>query len=201
MPASDSKAIMARTVSLMPLPAERGSAAKRVALLGVFLGYALAISLLERMIPINLAIPGIRLGLANVAILLALYLFPISQALLLLIMKCLMAAIFSGSPAALLYSLGGSSLSFLAMVALMKSFRGHISPLGISVAGAAFHNTGQILVACLLFNNWLMLAYLPALLLVGIATGAIVGILVKHIQPLLKKYAHNHLTHEESPRK
>ncbi|MCL1905598.1 MAG: Gx transporter family protein, partial [Clostridiales bacterium] len=87
----------------MLLPIRRGLRAKEVALLGVFLGYTLAISLLERMIPLSFTIPGLRLGLANVAVLLALYLFPWQRALLLVFMKCFMAAIFGGSPAALFY--------------------------------------------------------------------------------------------------
>jgi heptaprenyl diphosphate synthase len=172
----------------MPSPAEQGRAARQVALLGVFLAYTLVMSLIERMIPLSFTIPGIRLGLANVAILLALYLFTLPKALLLVVMKCLMAAIFGGSPAALLYSLGGSLLSFVVMIVLLRLFRDHISPLGISVAGAAFHNTGQILVACLLLQSWYVLLYLPALLLIGLATGAVVGVLVRHIRPYLAAY-------------
>jgi heptaprenyl diphosphate synthase len=175
----------------MPWPAEGGRAAKQVALLGVFLAYTLVISLIERMIPLSFTIPGMRLGLANVAILLALYLFPLPQALLLLLMKCLMAAIFGGSPAALLYSLGGSLLSFAVMLLLLRLFHDHLSPLGLSVAGAAFHNTGQILVACLLLQSWAVLLYLPILLLIGTATGAIVGILVQRLRPYLAAYLSN----------
>jgi heptaprenyl diphosphate synthase len=169
-------------------PVKGRLAVKEIALLGVFLGYTLVISLIERMIPLSFTIPGIRLGLANVAIVLGLYLFPLSRALLLLVMKCLMAAIFGGSPAALLYSLGGSLLSFVVMVLLLRLFRDHISPIGLSIAGAAFHNTGQILVACLLLESWYVIIYLPILLLVGIITGAIIGILVRQLRPFLAAY-------------
>jgi len=172
----------------MPSPAERGLKAKEVALLGIFLGYTLVISLIERMIPLGFSIPGIRLGLANVAVLLALYLFPLSKALLLLVLKCLLAAIFSGSPAALFYSLGGSLLSFVVMMALIRLSREHISPIGVSVVGAAFHNLGQILVACLLLQSWAVLLYLPLLLLIGIGTGALIGILVDRLRPYLVAY-------------
>lgn len=176
----------------MPFPANKMYKVKEIALLGIFLGYTLVISLIERMIPLGFGIPGIRLGLANVAILLALYLFPFSRALLLVVLKCLMAAIFAGNPAALFFSLGGSLLSFIAMMTLIKFLREHISPLGVSVAGAAFHNTGQILVACLLLQSWAVLLYLPVLLLVGVGTGAIIGILVSRLRPFLAAYLNSY---------
>jgi len=172
----------------MPSPAERGLKVAEIALLGVFLAYTLIISLIERMIPLGLSIPGIRLGLTNVAILLALYLFPLSRALLLVVLKCLMAAIFAGSPAALFYSLGGSLLSFVVMIVLIRLFREHISPVGVSIAGAVFHNIGQILVACLLLQSWVVLLYLPVLLFIGIGTGAVIGILASRLRPYLMVY-------------
>ena len=172
----------------MPLPAKQGLYVKEIALLGVFLAYTLVISLVERMIPLSFTIPGIRLGLANVAVLLALYLFSFPKALLLMLMKCLMAAIFAGNPAALFYSLGGSALSFAVMLLLLRLFGEHISPLGVSVAGAAFHNAGQILVAWALLKSRAVLLYLPPLLLIAIFTGALIGILVHRLRPYLISY-------------
>ncbi|MCL2495906.1 MAG: Gx transporter family protein [Clostridiales bacterium] len=172
----------------MPSPNSRGSGTRKIALLGVFLGYTMVISLLERMIPLSLSIPGLRLGLANVAVLLAMYLFPWSWAMLLVFMKCLTAAIFGGSPVALFYSLGGSLLSFAVMLLLLRLLREHISPLGVSIAGAAFHNIGQILVACLLLQSWAVLFYLPFLLLFGLVTGAVIGILVGRLRPHLQAH-------------
>jgi len=172
----------------MQSPDKRASKAKEVAMLGIFVSYALVMSLIERMIPMSFSIPGMRLGLSNVVVLLALYLFPLSRALILTILKCLMAAMFAGSFVALLYSLGGSLLSFAVMAAMIRLFREHISPLGVSVAGAAFHNIGQILVACMLFESWALLIYLPVLLLIGIGTGAAIGILVLRIRPYLETY-------------
>jgi len=141
---------------------------------------------IERMIPLSFSIPGMRLGLPNVAVLLALYLFPSSWALILTVLKCLLTAIFAGNLSALLYSLGGSLLSFVVMLALIRIFREHISPLGVSVAGAVFHNIGQVLVACLLFGSWTVLLFLPLLLIVGVGTGAAVGILVLRLRPYLE---------------
>ncbi|MCL1974818.1 MAG: Gx transporter family protein [Firmicutes bacterium] len=172
----------------MLFPAKGPTAIKEISLLGVFLAYTLVISIIERMIPLSFTIPGIRLGLANVAVLLALYLFSFSKALLLLLMKCFMAALLSGSPAALMYSLGGSLLSFAIMLLLLKLGKEHFSPLGVSIAGAAFHNTGQILVACLLMKSRAVLFYLPPLLLVAIFTGTIIGILVSRLRPFLQAW-------------
>ena len=105
-----------------------------------------------------------------------------------MVLKCLLAAIFAGAPSALLYSLGGSLLSFAVMAVLIRLFREHISPVGVSVAGAALHNIGQILVACLLLESWVMLLYLPVLLLIGIGTGAAIGVLVLRLRPRLETY-------------
>jgi len=170
---------------LTPSPDKHRKKAKEIALIGIFLAYALIMSLIERMIPLSFGIPGIRLGLTNVVILLALYLFPPSGAFLLVVLKCLMAAIFAGSPVALFYSLGGSLLSFVVMMALIRRDSRHISPVGVSVAGAAFHNIGQILVASLVLQSWFVLAYLPVLLLIGVATGALIGVLVLKLRPHL----------------
>ena len=173
---------------MTPSPADKDSKSREVALLGIFLAYALVMSLIERMIPLNFSIPGMRLGLANVAVLLALYLFPFSWALLLIIGKCLLASIFSGSLTALFYSLGGSLLSFAVMMALIRFRSEHISPIGVSIAGATFHNIGQVLVACLLFRSWAVMLYLPVLLLIGIGTGAVIGVLVLRIRTYLSAY-------------
>jgi len=172
----------------MRSPAERGLKSKEVALLGIFTAFALVMSLVERMIPLSFSVPGLRLGLANVVVLMALYLFPMSRALSLTVLKCLMAAMFSGNITTLFYSLGGSLLSFVVMMALIRLFREHLSPVGVSVAGAAFHNIGQVLVACLLFRSWVVLLYLPLLLLIGIGTGAAIGTLVLHLRPYLETY-------------
>ena len=179
--------------------------ASEVALLGIFIAYALIMSFVERMIPLNFSIPGIRLGLANVVVLMAMYLFPLSRAFILMLLKCVMAAFLGGGLSALFYSLGGSLLSFAVMLALMRLFaagvkktppgdggfhrsKERIGPVGVSVAGAVFHNIGQILVACLLFQSWVVLVYLPVLLLIGIITGGAIGIIVLRLRPHLEKF-------------
>jgi len=172
----------------MPSPVKRGAKSREAALLGIFVAYALVISLIERMIPLSFSIPGIRLGLANVVVLMAMYLFTLPRAFLLMVLKCLLAAIFAGSPTALFYSLGGSLLSFAVMAVFIRLFHENISPIGVSVAGAALHNIGQILVACLLIKSWVVLLYLPVLLLIGIGTGAVIGILVLRVRPSLETY-------------
>ena len=172
----------------MPSPAKKERNPRDIALLGIFVAYTLVISLIERMIPLSFSIPGMRLGLANVVILMAMYLFPLSRALMLMVLKCLLTAIFAGSPTALLYSLGGSLASFAVMAGILRLLREHISPVGVSVAGAALHNIGQILVACMLVKSWVMLLYLPTLLVIGIGTGAAIGILVLHLRPTLETY-------------
>ena len=146
-----------------------------VATTAILIALALVLTLVEQWIPLSFSVPGIRLGIANVATVFALYLLGPLPALVVLILRCILGAIFSGTFTALLFSLCGGLLAFLAMWLLSRSR--HISPLGVCVGGAGAHNIGQILAACLVLGSKAPLAYLPLLLLVSIATGLFTGIL------------------------
>jgi heptaprenyl diphosphate synthase len=150
-----------------------------LAVKSLFLGLALIVGIVERWIPFEFAVPGVKLGLANAVVLTALYLLPWRSALEIALFKCVMVAIFAGTGVSFLYSLGGTILSFTAMALLIRIGRGKISPIGVSVMGAAFHNIGQILVASLVLQTFMIVAYLPILLVSGVITGIIVGIIVK----------------------
>jgi heptaprenyl diphosphate synthase len=169
----------------MPLPINR-ERIKKIALLGILLAFTLIMSLVERMVPLDGVMPGMRLGLANLAIVISLYTFPPRDTIILVILKCLMTAFFSGSMIALFYSLTGSVASLAIMLLLVKAK--NVSVIGVSVAGAALHNIGQIAVARLIFGSWGILIYLPLLLAVGTASGIIIGILAKLIQPRMTAY-------------
>ena len=165
---------------------------KKVALLGTLLAFTLVMSLVERLIPLDGMMPGMRLGLANLAVVISLYTLKRSDTFILIILKCLMTAMFSGSVIALLYSLTGSIASFLIMLLLINLKHTNISIIGVSVAGAAFHNLGQITVARLIFGIWGVLLYLPFLLIIGTVSGIIIGFLAKAIHPRISTFIKAH---------
>ncbi|MCR4876298.1 MAG: Gx transporter family protein [Clostridiales bacterium] len=143
--------------------------------MAILTALALALSWIERMIPLELVIPlpGVKLGLANTVTLFALYQLNLPAALLILIARCLLTALFSGNMTGLAFSLTGGLISMLVM-ALARRSR-HLSAYGVSVLGAAGHNCGQILVAMILMHSLYIWGYLPYLLLIGTACGVATG--------------------------
>ncbi|MDR2649044.1 MAG: Gx transporter family protein [Clostridiales bacterium] len=168
----------------MPDSENKKTTALSLALKAVFLAFALAAGFVERWIPFEFLVPGVKLGLANVVVLSALYLFSWRAALEISLLKCVLIAVFAGTGASFFYSLGGAILSFAIMAPLIQIGREKISPIGISVLGAVFHNIGQILVASFIMRTFAIVTYLPVLLVSGVFTGVTVGIAVK----ILVKY-------------
>lgn len=140
----------------------------------ILIALALALSYTERFIPLQLLIPlpGVKLGLANVVTLVALYMLGWKQTLPIVLIRCVLGSFF-GSLTGLLFSLTGGLLS-LGMMALCKKLP-VFSIYGISILGAAAHNIGQILAAMALMRSIYVCAYLPYLLLIGIFTGMATG--------------------------
>jgi heptaprenyl diphosphate synthase len=159
---------------------------KEAALIGVFLAFILAVGLLERAVPLDFLVPGARLGLSNVVVLTAVYLFRFRVALLLVLLKCALLSMLAGGPSSFIYSVSGSLLSLIVMWFLARLFAERISPIGVSAAGAACHAAGQVLAACLVLENMGMLAYLPPLLLVSLVSGVAVGVIVQRVVPRLR---------------
>ncbi len=166
------------------MPKQRMSV-KKLTLLAVLLAVALILGLVERAIP--MPVPGMRLGLPNVVVLAALYLFEWPSVLLLVIVKCVTISMLAGGGVSLLYSLSGSLLSFAAMTVLIKAAGDKVSPAGVSVVGAVLHNTGQLLAAALVMNTPAVFSYLPVLLFSGLAAGVLVGLTVRMLLRPLRK--------------
>ena len=147
---------------------------RTIARSAILIALALALSYTERFIPLQLLIPlpGVKLGLANVVTLVALYLLGWKQTLPILLIRCVLGSFF-GSLTGLLFSLTGGVLS-LAVMSLCQRIPA-FSVYGISILGAAAHNIGQILAAMALMNSVYVCAYLPWLLLIGICTGMATG--------------------------
>jgi len=166
-----------------------GNKSKKVALFGVFLAFILVMGLIERMIPLDGIAPGMKLGIANLAVVISLYIFSARDTLVLVILKCMMTAMLSGSVMALLYSVPASFASLAAMYVLIRVKIA--SPVGVSVVGAAFHNTTQIIVARYILGTWGILIYLPFLLAIGTVSGVLIGMLAKSMLPKLWAYIDN----------
>ena len=141
----------------------------------VLIALALALSYVERFIPLQLLIPlpGVKLGLANIVTLIALYLLGTKSAFVILAIRCLLGAVFGGGITGLMFSLTGGVLS-MSVMALCKRMK-TLSVYGVSILGAAAHNVGQILAAMVLMNSVYIGVYLSYLLLVALATGFATG--------------------------
>ncbi len=147
----------------------------KLALCAVLTALALALSYLENLFPVALLIPlpGIKLGLANIVTVFALYYLGAFPALAILAARCLLGAMFAGNASVLIFSIMGGVFAMLIMIALhrIRAF----SIYGVSIAGAAGHNIGQVGAAIITLGNTAPLAYLPFLLVVSIFTGALTG--------------------------
>ena len=150
--------------------------AKYIAFLGMLLALAVAAGYFERLIPpIIPAIPGIKLGLPNIAVIILLYIKDYKTAFILNIFRVLLSGFLFTGPRGMIYGLSGALLSFIVMAVLKKS--DGFGTVGVSAAGGVFHNLGQICVAALLVNNIKLFYYFPVLILFGTITGMIVGYL------------------------
>ena len=161
---------------------------KKVAVISIMLAVVLIASIIERMIPFDFFVPGVKLGLSNVVILIAIYILDFRSSLTLTVLKCVVLVLLTGNITAFLYSLSGSLSSFFIMWAAAKIFdkKKQISPIGVSVLGAVFHNFGQIIAAAFVMGTINVAAYLPILIISGVITGILVGVMVKLILKHLK---------------
>lgn len=151
------------------------SKTKRLTLCAILIALALALSYTERFIPLQMVIPlpGVKLGLANIVTLIALYLIGPKAAFAILIPRCIFGAVFGGGITGLMFSLTGGILAMLTMI-LAKRIP-VFSIYGVSILGAAAHNIGQILAAMVLMNSRYIGAYLSYLLIVALFTGVATG--------------------------
>lgn len=141
----------------------------------VLTALALALSVAEGLVPVTILfpLPGLRLGLANLVTVYALCRVGRRDALLILITRCFLGSLLGGNLSALAFSLTGGLLAYLVMLLLLRV--PGLSLFGVSIGGAAAHNTGQILAATAVLGSSAPLLYLPPLLLASIATGAVTG--------------------------
>ena len=149
---------------------------RQLALCALLTAMALALSYMENFFPLSLVIPlpGIKLGLANIVTVFALYVLGPAQAMSILVARCFLGSLFAGNLNAMLFSMLGGVAAMLVMI-LLSRLPG-LSVYGVSIGGAAAHNCGQVAAAMVTLGNAAPLYYLPVLLGVSLFTGALTGL-------------------------
>lgn len=153
--------------------------------IALFSAFAAVISYIEMLIPLNLGIPGVKPGLANFVIIITLYEFGAREALYVNILRILILGLLSGNVFSILFSISGALIS-LAVMTIIKNIKG-FSLIGASIAGAVSHNIGQLIIAAFVVNTYSIVYYIPVLIISGIITGLIIGVLSHTIRPIIHK--------------
>lgn len=157
----------------------------KTAYFGVYISLALILSYVEALIPISFGVPGIKLGLANLITVIALYKSEKScNALIISVVRVILSGFMFGNMFAIIYSLAGAILSFAVMALLKK--KDSFSIIGISIAGGVFHNIGQLIVAMIVVESYKISFYLPVLLISGLITGGVIGVVAKEVLNRIK---------------
>ena len=147
---------------------------KKLTVMALTIALAMVLSFLESQIPAFVAIPGVKVGLANIAVVFALYKLGWKEAAGISLIRVLLISVLFGNFASLFYSLAGAVLSLLGMILLKQSEK--FSAVAVSVAGGVLHNVGQILMACILLETDIIRYYLPFLILSGVLAGVVIGV-------------------------
>lgn len=147
---------------------------RKLTTLAMIVSLALILSFIESRIPAFVAIPGVKVGLANIAVIFTLYKLGTKEAILISALRIFLVSILFGNPVSLIYSLAGGALSFVAMFLLKKYTT--LSETTISVVGGVMHNVGQIATASVMLSTNVVVYYLPFLILSGTIAGIAVGI-------------------------
>ncbi len=159
---------------------------KRTAYLGLFVALAFILSYIEAIIPFSMGVPGIKLGLANIVVVIVLYAFGTKEAFLISLVRIVLVAFTFSNTFTMIYSLSGGFLSWAVMNILMKIDK--FSIVGVSVVGGVSHNIGQLIVAAILVQTSSLIYYLPILIIGGVIAGIIIGLLSARVMLLLNKH-------------
>lgn len=158
----------------------------RLAFAAMFAALALIFSYVEVLIPVPVPIPGVKLGIANLVILIAIYRMNFRYAFAINLVRICVAGLLFNGLFGMLYSLSGGLLSLLVMYALQKT--GMFSMVGISMAGGVMHNLGQLALACAIVSNLTLMSYFSVLMFSGLISGILIGILSYIIEKRLPEF-------------
>ena len=159
--------------------------AKNVAKLGIFVALAMVFSYIEVFIPFHIGIPGVKLGIANIVVVTALYILKGTEVWMISMVRILLMGLLFGNGASLLYSLAGGILSLAVMMLLKKTKK--FSIMGVSVAGGVFHNMGQLFAAAFVIQNGRVLYYFAVLGISGVITGFLIGLIAGQVVRVMKQ--------------
>lgn len=158
---------------------------KRIALLGLTVALAMIMSYIEVLFPLNFAVPGIKMGLANIVIVFVLYRMSLADAVTVSLVRVFLVSLLFGNFMSLAYSFTGAALSLALMAILKKTEK--FSVVGVSIVGGVMHNVGQIAMAVILMGTAQIAYYLPVLVITGTVTGVLIGLVSALVINRVKK--------------
>lgn len=159
---------------------------KRITQFGLFLATALVLSYLESLLPVMVAVPGFKIGLANIVTMLFVYEYGIREAFGFMIVRVVLSGFLFSGIAGIVYSLAGGVCCIFVMALTRKI--PFCSVLGVSMMGAVSHNFGQILIAWFVMDNAHILYYFPAFCIAGLTTGLVIGVLSNTLMKVLHPF-------------
>lgn len=146
------------------------------------------IGLLESFIPLPFIVPGMRLGLSNMVVLVSIVIFGFKEGVCVSLLKSVLLLLLSGNVTGFMYSFVGAMLSSVAMATTVKYLKNEVSLIGVSLLGATMHNIAQVTMAVLLLQNVYVYSYLPVLLIMGLFTGVFVGLSSQYIIDNMRRW-------------
>ena len=161
---------------------------KKIATTGILVALAMILSYIESLIPAFVAVPGVKIGLANAVTVFAIYFLGRRFAIGISLVRVVLSSLLFGTAVSLIYSLSGAVLSFIGMALLSRARV--FSTVGVSVAGGVLHNIGQIIAACFVLGSAGVLFYLPPLLISGTLAGVVIGVIAGIVLSRLKRIPH-----------
>lgn len=159
---------------------------KKMVTLSSLIAVAMILSYIESLVPAFVAVPGVKMGLSNIATVFALYTLGWPYAICVSVVRVFLSALLFGNFVSLIYSISGAALALLVMILLKKI--NLFSSIGISVAGGVCHNAGQIIAACIVMENAAISLYIIPLIISGTLAGVVIGIVSGMLVERIKKY-------------
>ena len=160
---------------------------KKIALCGVLTALAMIFSYIESVIPVPIPVPGIKLGVANIAVITILYVLGVKEAIVINLLRIVLTSLLFGNVNSFLFSISGAALSLTIMIIMKKL--DFFSCIGVSVCGGVMHNIEQIIAAVFIMGSEAIVFYLPVLIVSGVFTGVVIGvvsgIVAKHVRKVV----------------
>lgn len=165
--------------------------AKKIVYISMLVSQALVLNIIESFIPVPIPVPGIKIGLANIVTLVTILMFGFKESLIVVVLRTLLAQLLVGNITAFLFSVSGGILSACIMYIVYKRYSRYFSLVGVSVFGSVAHNVGQLFVASIVINNFLIFSYLPVLVMAGIIMGIFTGLVANFFRKYIKNIEYN----------